>query len=126
MSVRLHFDDRGGGSPVTVGLKDVRLADGALTCENELVARVSLLEFTRDGTPPRMGVRINSVKRRQAGNTIYQNLKGRLVGMVANVLVESIAIRNLGNDTLMLFGEALVERKPSFTFPVADNLRTPP
>lgn len=126
MSVRLHFDDRGGASPVTVGLKDVRLADGALTSENELVARVSLLEFTRDGTPPRMGVRINSVKRRQAGDNFYQNLKGRFVGMVANVLVESIAIRKLGNDTLLNFGHAVLERKPSFTFPIAENLKTHP
>lgn len=125
-TVCLHFDDRGGASPVTVGLKDVRLDHGALTFENELVARVSLLEFTRDGAPPRMGVRINSVKRRQAGDNFYQNLKGRFVGMVANVLVESISIRKLGNDTLLNFGQAVLERKPSFTFPVAENLRTHP
>ena len=126
MCVRLHFDDRGGASPVTVGLKDIRLADGALTCENELVARVSLLDFTRDGTPPRMGVRISSVKRRQAGDNLYQNLKGRLVGMVANALVESIVIRQLGNDTLLNFGQAVLERKPAFTFPAAENLTTQP
>jgi len=126
MSVRLCFDDRSGASPVAVGLKDIRLADGVQTFENELVARVSLLEFIRDGSPPRMGVRINSIKRRQAGDSFYQNLKGRLVGMVANALVESIAIRQLGNDTLLNFGQAVLDRQPSFTFPVAENLKSQP
>lgn len=123
-AVRLHFDDRGVASPVTVGLKDLRSVNGALKSENELVARVGLLEFTRDGTPPRMRVRINSVKNRLAGEGFFQNLKGQLVGKIANALMDSIAIRKKGNDTMLNFGQALLDRRPSFTFPAADNVRT--
>jgi len=122
--VRLRFNDGDGGSPVTIGLKDVRSVDGALKSENELVARVNTLEFTRDGTPPRMGVRVGSVKRRDAGNNLFQNLKGHFIGMVANMLIPPIAIRQIGNDTMLNFGQALLNREATFTFPAAENLKS--
>ncbi len=124
-TVSLRFDDRGGTSPVTIGLKDVRSANGVLRCENERVARVNQLAFVRDGTPPRVGVRIDSVKSRQAGDSFFQNVKGRIVGRVANTVVKPIAIRKIGNDTLLDFGQAVLDRKPAFTFPAADNLIAP-
>ena len=125
LSVRLHFDDRGGASPVTVGLKNMRSTNGVILCENELVACGSLLAFTRDGTPPRMGVRVDSVKDRQAGDGFFQNLKGQIVGRIANTVIKPIAIRKIGNDTLLDFGQALLDRKPTYTFPAADNLKAP-
>ena len=124
-TVSLHFDDRGGTSPVTIGLKDMRSTNGALRCENERVARLNRLAFIRDGTPPRMGVRIDSVKSRQAGEGFFQNVKGRIVGRVVNTVVKPISIRKIGNDTLLDFGQAIVDRKPSFTFPAADDMSAP-
>jgi hypothetical protein len=121
-TVRLHFADRGGASPVTIGLKDVRVADGAPTFENELVARVNFLEFTRADTPPRMGVRLHSVKRRDAGDSFIQNVKGRIIGAVANMLVDSIKIRTIGNDAMLDFGRVVLDREPTFTFPAVNHL----
>ena len=122
-AVRLHFDGD-AASPVTIGLKDVRSVDGVLKFENELVARVNSLEFTRDGTPPRMGVHVGSVKRRGAGDSLLQKLKGQFVGMVANLLISPIAIRQTGNDTMLNFGRALLDRDATFTFPAAENLKS--
>jgi hypothetical protein len=126
MTVGLHFDDRGGTSPVSIGLKDIQATNGVLLCQNERVARVNRLTFSRGGAPPRMGVRLDSVKSRQGGDGFFQNVRGRIVGRVANAVVKPIAIRELGNDTLLDFGQAVLERKPSFTFPAADNLKTQP
>jgi len=123
-TVRLHFNDRGAASPVTIGLKDVRSVEGVLKFENELVARVNMLEFVRDGKPPRMGVRIDSVKRRDVGDNLFQNLKGQFVGMVANMLIKPITIRQIGNDTMLSFGRALLNRDATFTFPAAVNLKS--
>lgn len=121
-TVRLCFDD-GAASPVTVGLKDVRSVGGTLKSENELVARVNSLEFTRDGSPPLMGIRVGSVKRRGAGNNLFQNLKGQFVGMVANMLIPPIAIRQTGNDAMLNFGQAVLNRDATFTFPAAENAK---
>ncbi|OGV68308.1 MAG: hypothetical protein A2283_13425 [Lentisphaerae bacterium RIFOXYA12_FULL_48_11] len=123
-TVRLHFNGRGADSPVTIGLKDVRLVDGVLKFENELVARVNLLEFNRNGKPPRMGVRVDSVKRRDAGDNLFQKLKGQFVGMVANMLINPITIRQIGNDSMLNFGQALLNREATFTFPSAENLKS--
>ena len=122
--VRLRFNDGDGGSPLTIGLKDVRSVDGALKSENELVARVNILEFTRGGTPPRMGVHVGSVKRRDAGNNLFQNFKGHFIGMVANMLIPPIEIQQIGNDTMLNFGQALLNRDATFTFPAAENLKS--
>lgn len=120
-TVRLHFNDGDAASPVAIGLKDVRSVDGVLKFENELVARVNILEFTRDGTPPRMGVHVDSVKRRDAGDNLFQKLKGQVVGRIANMLINPITIRQVGNDTMLNFGRALLNRDVAFTFPAAEN-----
>jgi len=123
-AVRLHFNEGTGASPVTIGLKDVRMVDGVVKFENELVARVNILEFTRDGATPRMGVHIGSVKRSKAGDNLFQRLKGRVIGVVANMLTDPIKIRQIGKDTMLNFGTALLNRDTTFTFPAAKNLKS--
>jgi hypothetical protein len=120
-TVRLHFNEGPAASPVTIGIKDMRTVDGVLTFENELVARVNSLEFSRDSALPRMGVRISSVKRRKAGDNLFQRLKGRVIGVVANMLLEPIKIRQIGKDTMLNFGTAVLNRDETFTFPAAEN-----
>ncbi len=122
-TVRLHFVDHGGGSPVTIGLTDLRVADGVPQYENQLVARVNRLDFTRDGAPPRMGVRVESVKSRDAGDSFLQNVKGRFTGLVATMVIGRIAIRTIGNEAMLDFGRAILEREPSFTFPAASGVK---
>lgn len=122
-SVRLRFNDGGGTSPVTIGLKDIRSVHGAYRFENELVSRVNSLEFVRGGPPPRMAVLIDSVKRKEAGHSLLQDLKGQIVGMVANLLLDPIVIEECGNDAMLDFGRALWNRDPTFAFPAAKNLR---
>ncbi len=123
-TVRLYFNEGPAASPVTIGIKDMRTVEGELKFENELVARVNSLEFSRDSALPRMGVRISSVKRRKAGNNLFQRLKGRVIGVVANMLLEPIKIRQIGKDTMLNFGTAVLNRDATFTFPAAGNQKT--
>ncbi len=123
-AVRLTSDLRGGGTPITVGLQDVRSVDGALHCENERVVHVTALGFSRDDTPPRMSVRVGSVRRPGTGSGFFRRVKGRIVGAMANMVINPIRIETIGNDAMLDFGQAIVERKPSFTFPAATNLMT--
>ncbi|MDA3924054.1 MAG: hypothetical protein PF904_05065 [Kiritimatiellae bacterium] len=119
-AVRLHFNEGAAASPVTIGLKDVRMVDGVVKFENELVACINILEFTREGATPHIG----SVKRKKAGNNLFQRLKGRVIGVVANMLTDPINIQQIGKDTMLNFGTAVLNRDATFTFPVAENLKS--
>ncbi len=120
-TMSLRFNSHGHTSPVTVDLQDIVLRDGVLHYENETVARVNTLTF-RQGNPPKMEVSLASVKRKDAGDGVWQNLVGEIKGAAANLLLPPLTITTNGNETMMNFGQALATRKPTFTFPFATRL----
>src|SRR5450756_827926 len=71
--VQLRFNNRGRASPVTIDLHDVYYADGEFRIRNESVARVSTLTFHRQAGPAKMEITVTSVKRKDAGNNLWQN-----------------------------------------------------
>ncbi len=121
--VRLRFNVSGRPSLVTIGLHDVGYSDGEIRARNETVARVNTLTFRRNPGPPKMDITVAAVKRKGAGNNIWQNVMGGLKATAANMVLKPIAVEPAGNEAMLNFGLALVSEAPSFTFPQASNLK---
>jgi hypothetical protein len=119
--VQLRFNSRGQASPVTIDLYDVYYADGAVRRRNESVARVSTLTFHRQTGPAKMEITVTSVKRKDAGDSLWQNFKAGVKGMTVNLFIKPVAIDPAGNETMLNFGSALASAAPEFTFPLATN-----
>lgn len=122
--VQLRFNSRGRTSPVTIELHDVYYADGTFRIRNENVARVSTLTFHRQAGPAKMEITVTSVKRKDAGDSLWQNFKAGVKGVTANLFIKPVAIDPAGNETMLNFGSALVSAAPEFTFPLAQNRPT--
>ena len=121
--VRLRFNAHGQTSPVSIGLCDVRHLDGDFRLTNEIVARVNTLTFRRKAGPPKMEVTVASVKKKGAGNGLWQNLKGSLKGAAVNMLISPLTVDRVGHRTMLEFGQALTLGSTNFTFPRAKNLK---
>jgi hypothetical protein len=121
--VRLRFNGHGQPSPVTIGLHDIRYFDGSFRVRNEQVARVNTLIFRRKSGPSKMDITVASVKRKDAGDNILQNLIGDLKGTSVNLFIRPIAVERAGNEAMLNFGLALALEAPAFTFPRAKNLK---
>jgi hypothetical protein len=120
--VRLRFNARGKPSPVSIWLCEVRYRDGEFRRFNEIVARVNTLTFRRKPGPPKMEVGVASVKNKSAGNGLWQNLKGSIKGMAANLLIDPLKVRAVGHQAMLDFGGALASGATTATFPHATNL----
>ena len=121
--VDVHFNTRGGKGPVTIGLYSVKPENGQYKYENkynEIVARVATLTFKKCDGEPRMDIEVVSVNKASKPNTYI----GRVKGFIANFFIDPIRISKLGNDTMLNFGYALLNKQPSFTFPKATNIKT--
>jgi hypothetical protein len=122
--VRLRFNGRGRPSLVTIDLHDIGYFDGAFRLRNESVARVNTLIFRRMPGPTKMDITVASVKRKDAGDSLWQNLMGGLKATTVNLFLKPITVDPVGNEAMLDFGLALVSKAPVFTFPRARNLKT--
>ncbi|MFO7974451.1 MAG: hypothetical protein R6V12_07445 [Candidatus Hydrogenedentota bacterium] len=121
--VDLQFNARGRKSPVTIGLYDIKPKDGEYKYENRTnksVARVNTLTFKRSDGPPKMGVKIASITKRSAAP---DGFFARIRGAIANLFIEPPKINELGNETMLSFGHALLKKESEFTFPKAENIK---
>jgi hypothetical protein len=121
--VRLRFHGRGQPSPVSIGLHDLRYLEGSARVCNESVARVKTLGFRSRPGPSKMDITVASVKRKDAGNGLWQDFVGDLKGTTANLFLEPIAVAAAGSEAMLSFGLALALEAPAFTFPRAKNLK---
>jgi hypothetical protein len=121
--VRLRFNARGATSPVSIGLCDIRYVDGEYQQLKEMVARVNTLTFCRKPGPPKMEVTVDSVKKKGAGNSLWQSIKGGITGVAVNLFSDPLTVEATGNQAMLDFGQALVSGAPTFTFPYARNLK---
>ena len=119
--VALEFNARGRKSPVTIGLYELKAKNGQYRYENrsgEIVARVNTLTFKKSENP-RMDITVASIAKKAGANGPLELLKAA----IANLFIKPVKVDPLGNETLLEFGYALSERKPTFTFPKAGNLK---
>jgi hypothetical protein len=121
--VALRFNMHGRKSPVTIALYDIEPRDRQYTYENrsnQSVARVNTITFKRSDSNPAMGVTLASVAKAGEEDGFWARIKG----VIANLVIKPPKIAELGNETMLDFGFALLEKKPEFTFPLAGNIRT--
>jgi hypothetical protein len=123
--VRLRFNARSRQSPVTIGIHDLKYVDGRVVSLNEVVARVNSLTFKKQSGQPKMELSIASIRPKDAADSAWQNFVGRVKGGAVNFFIKPIAIRRVGNQAMLDFGQALASRAGAFTFPRAANLLTP-
>jgi hypothetical protein len=123
MEVRLRFNARGTASPVSIGLCDIRYEDGEFKQLKEIVATVNTLTFRRRPGPPKMEVTLASVKKKGAGNNLWQSIKGGITGTAVNLLIDPLTVERTGHQAMLDFGQALVSGAPTFIFPHARNLK---
>jgi hypothetical protein len=119
--VDLEFNARGRKSPVTIGLYEIKAKNGQYRYENrsgEIVARVNTLTFKKSENP-RMDITVASIAKKAGKNGPL----GQLKAAIANLFIKPVKIDPVGNETLLHFGYALFEQKPTFTFPKAGNLK---
>lgn len=120
--VRLRFNPHGHASPISIDMCDVHRVNGEARTFNEIVARVNTLTFRRQPGTPVMEVSVASVKNKDAGDSLWQNFKGRVAGAAVNMCLEPLPIEATGHQAMLDFGQALVTGAPIFTFPIATNL----
>jgi hypothetical protein len=121
--VDVHFNTRGKKSPVTIGLYSIKPENGHYKYENrhnEIVARVATLTFKKCDGEPRMDIEVVSVNKASRPNSYI----GRVKGFIVNFFIEPIRISKLGNDTMLNFGYALLNKQTSFIFPKAANIKS--
>jgi hypothetical protein len=121
--VQLHFNAHGHVSPVWIDLCDIVKGSSDFAPTNEVMARVNALTFERKPGPPVMKVTISSLKDKEAGDSFWQNLKGRIKGATVNMFIPPLGIEKVGNQTMLDFGRALISESQTFTFPKARNFR---
>jgi hypothetical protein len=120
--VDLKFNAKGRKSPVTLGLYNVEPQNRQYKYENrtgELIARVDTFIFKKSDSVPEMGIKLASVNDAAKPN----GLLGGLKGTIANWFLNPPKVARMGNDTMLDFGLALLNEKPSFTFPKAVNIK---
>ena len=120
--VRLRFNARGTTSPVSIDLCDIRYLDGEFKHLKETVVQVNTLTFRRKPGPPQMEVTVASVKKKGAGQNLWQSIKGSLTGVAVNLFIDPLTVEATGHQAMLDFGQALVSGAPTFTFPRAGNL----
>lgn len=121
--VQMRFNRHGQVSPVTINLRDFVYRDGSVRAANEMVARVNALTFRRTTGTPKMEVTLASLKRKGAGNGLWQNFVGSLKGVTVNLFLPPLKVEPEGQQAMLDFGLALATEKPSFTFPAATRLK---
>jgi hypothetical protein len=124
--LQMRFNSRGHASPVSIILEDICYHDGAIHFENETVARVNALTFFKKAGEPKMEVTLASVKRKDAGDSLWQNIIGGIKGAAANLLLAPLTVTPDGYRAMMDFGVALAAQKTTFTFPFATRLKDDP
>ncbi|MGD0022610.1 MAG: hypothetical protein ABSC54_09945 [Smithellaceae bacterium] len=121
--VDIQFNARGHESPVTIGLYDIKPKDGEYKYKNrsnEVVARVNTLSFRKTADDaPRMGIKVASISGKEESGGFFSGLKGA----IANLLIKPPKVDKLGNTTMLEFGYALLQKKTTFTFPKAKNIK---
>ena len=121
--VRLLFNSRGRSSPVTITLQDIIPLKTGYRYTNDTVARVNALIFRRATGRAKMEVLLDSVKRKDAANTAWQNFLGGLKGVAANFFLPPLFVAPEGQQAMLDFGRALTLQQAEFTFPVATRLQ---
>jgi len=121
--VRLRFEERGRSSPVTIVLDDIHCVDGSFQTFNQTLARVNSLTFRKQTGAARMEVSVASVHKKDASDSTWEALKGKVKAKAANWIMDPVTIDAAGLQAMINFGLALVTEEAAYKFPRARNLK---
>jgi len=120
--VDLFFTTENTKSPVTVGIYSISPSEDGKYDYNKkfdvLTASVQSLSFKRTASTPKMAMKIESLGDEPEDDAFWSQVKA----MVVNIFIPPTRIAPVGNDTMLLFGQALANQQPTFTFPRAEML----
>lgn len=121
--IKAYFNNKDTKSPVTIGIYDVCIDEkGVLKFENAInrkVVRVNALTFRKSAGEPKMEIEIASIAQNEECDSLWANVKGK----IANFFLNPLEINPQGNESMLELGLALAEKKESFTFAKAKNLK---
>lgn len=120
--VKAYFNNKDTKSPVTIGFYDIYAENGEFkyaNATNQTVVRINALTFRKGEGEPKMEVEIASVAQNEECDSYWANLKGK----IATFFLAPLEINYEGNQSMLEFGLALAEKKESFTFTKAKNLK---
>jgi hypothetical protein len=66
-----------------------------------------------------MGIKVASISKGEKPEDFWSHVKGT----IANLLITPPKVNKFGNTTMLEFGDALLQKKPTFTFPMAQNIK---
>ena len=115
--ITMRFNMRGASTPVSIGINDIRHINGQPHKVNNQVVEVNSLTFRRQEGRPKMEVSVASI-RAGSSSGVLSSLAGRIKGAVANLFIHPVPIRITGNNAMLQFAQALLEKRPTYTFPV--------
>ena len=118
--ISISFKDKSKKSPVLLKMYDTKPVNGKNIVENrknEYIARVNKLSFKRSGDKPCMTIELASIRSAKNKESIFSSLGG----MVLNMFLPPMPITELGNDSMLSFGEALTNKQSAYVFPSADK-----
>jgi hypothetical protein len=120
--VDMQFNAKGHKSPVSIGLYDIKPKDGEYKYENrsnEVVAWVNTLNFKKTEQTPKMGIEVASIAKKGKSAGFF----GWIKGTITNLFIKPPKVDKLGNTAMLEFGEALLQKNSTFTFPKAKNIK---
>ena len=120
--VKVYFNNKDTKSPVTIGVYDVHAENGEFkyaNATNRTVVRVNALTFQKSQDKPKMDIEIASISQDEDCDSLWASIKGK----IATFFLNPLEINSEGNQSMMDFGLALTEKRESFTFTKAKNLR---
>lgn len=118
--IKINFSKSSKGL-LCIGLYDVSLVGNSYDYAgrfNQTVIHVNTLGFKRTGDVARMEMKVSSVAKPGNSGGFLSGLKGAL----ANMIMKAPEIEQKGNQAMLDFGLALIEKQQVFTFPRAENL----
>ena len=118
--VKIIFEESPKGL-LCIGLYDIDLVGNKYdhaSRYNQTVARVNTLTFKRTSGTANMEMKVSSVRKAHE----HAGLLSGLMGVVANTIMKAPEIDEKGNQAILDFGSALLNKKQHFTFPGANNL----
>lgn len=120
--IDLFFTTEDTKSPVTVGIYSVSPSEGGKYDYNKkydvITASVQSLSFKRTDSTPKMAMKIESFGDEPDEDDFWSQVKA----IVVNIFIPPTKIAPVGNNTMLLFGQALANQQPTFTFPRAEML----
>jgi hypothetical protein len=106
---------------LSIGLYDVNLVGNRYDYSsrfNQIVVRVNTLSFKRTSDVAKMEMGVSSVEKAENSGGFLSSFKG----ILADLVMEAPEIEKKGNQAMLDFGQALLEKQQSFTFTRANNL----